>query len=73
MLSSLVNQYLSIKTREELRARDPVCPRCESRPRHRTAIDERLTSYCTPCHQAIKKEMGNKYLLAVTYTKKEIK
>jgi len=57
MLASLVNQYLSIKTREELRARDPVCPRCESRPRHRTAIDERLTSYCTPCHQAIKKEM----------------
>ena len=56
MLASLVNQYLSIKTREELRARDPVCPRCESRPRHRTAIDERLTSYCTPCNQAIKKE-----------------
>ena len=36
MLASLVNQYLSIKTREELRARDPVCPRCESRPRHRS-------------------------------------
>ena len=53
MLQLLVSQLLNVTVKPA----DPLCPRCHERSRHRTAIDERLTSYCTPCHQAIKKEM----------------
>ena len=50
MISSLITQMLNIKEKPV----DPPCPRCKERPRHRTALDERLTSYCTPCHKEIK-------------------
>jgi len=51
MISSLVSQILNIKEKPV----DPLCPMCHERPRHRTALEERLTSYCIHCHREIKK------------------
>jgi hypothetical protein len=51
MISSLVTQILNIREKPV----DPLCPRCNERPRHRTALEERLTSYCIHCHREIKK------------------
>ena len=52
MLQLLVSQLLNVTVKPA----DPLCPRCHERSRHRTALDERLTSYCTPCHQDIKRK-----------------
>jgi len=51
MISSLVSQILNIREKPV----DPLCPMCHEKPRHRTALDERLTSYCIHCHREIKK------------------
>jgi len=51
MLGNLISQLLNITVKAE----EPICPMCKKRPRHRTAINERLTSYCIQCHKEIKR------------------
>ena len=51
MLGNLISQLLNIPVKAE----EPICPMCNKRPRHRTAINERLTSYCIQCHKEIKR------------------
>lgn len=61
-LSNLINQILYKPPTKKITIRDPLCPKCKTRPRSISKVSGKVADYCAECKQQYRKLNANKVI-----------